>query len=202
MTSEINTQIFDLFRTKNGVLSTADLLKSGFSSSHLLPLLKEGSIIRIHHGYYKWLDSELTENDDFIIIARIIPKGIICLVSALAYYQIITTIPREISIALARGATKPKRPTFPLVRYYYFASENFQEGVETINLNGELIPIYNLERSLCNCIKFRHKIGLEIVKEALKNYLSRPSKSIIQLEYYAKKLRISSILRQFLEILL
>ena len=202
MTSNVNNQILDLFYLKNGVISALDLRKSGLSVNNIYPLLNQGSVIRIHHGYFKWIESEMTENDDFIIISRVIPKGIICLVSALAHYQIITTIPREISIALERGATKPKRPTFPPVRYYYFASNTFDEGLEVFNLNGSLVRIYNLERTLCDCIKFRNKIGLEIVKEALKNYIARPTKNIPQLEMYAKKIRISSILKRFLEILL
>jgi predicted transcriptional regulator of viral defense system len=197
-----NIQIIELFQTKNGILSAGELRNSGYSFSLINSLLNQGSIIRIHHGYYKWIESEMAENEDFIIITRIIPKGIICLISALAYYQIITTIPREINVALERGDTKPKRPTYPPIRYYYFATETFQEGKETITISGESIQIYNLERTICDCIKFRNKIGMEIIKEALKKYLARPSRNILLLERYAKKLHIYSILRQYLEILL
>jgi predicted transcriptional regulator of viral defense system len=202
LSTDFQSQIIQLFQKHNGIVSAADLRNSGFSLFQFYPLLKQGSIVRVHHGYYKWIESEMTENDDLVIISRIIPNGIICLLSALAYYEMVTTIPREIQIALKRGATKPKRPTYPPVRYFYYALDSFLEGMEEITIQGEEVRIYNIERTICDCIKFRSKIGLEIMKEALKNYLNRPTRNITRLEIYAKKLRVSSILQQYLEILL
>jgi predicted transcriptional regulator of viral defense system len=195
-------QIHDLFQNKNGVISVSDLHNSGFKLYQIQQLLKENMIVRVHHGYYQWIESENTGKDEFIIISRIIPNGIICLTSALSYYGLITTIPRKISIALARGATKPKPPTYPPVQYFYYASSTFTEGMERLEINDMHVRMYNIERTIADSLKFRNKIGWEIVKEALISYLKLPSRIVPLLEHYAKMNRVYSLLRTYLDLLL
>jgi predicted transcriptional regulator of viral defense system len=186
--------IIQLFKKNNGFLTTSKLYTKGFSKYEINKLIDNDTIIRIKRGLYK-----LAENNNVNVyeeINKIIPKGIFCLFSAWRYYDLTTYIPHEQHIAIF-SKSKVALPEYPPIKIYYWTKETYELGVVS-----EKFKIYDLEKSVCDAIRYRTKIGNDILNEILKTYLKRKDKNLDKLMKYAIKLNISNILKQYLDILI
>jgi predicted transcriptional regulator of viral defense system len=120
------------------------------------------------------------------------------LISALAYYEITTQIPHFVYVAIP---TKSRRSNldYPPIRYFYYSEKVYNTGCETILIGGYPVKIYNIEKTLADCVKFRNKIGIDVVIEALKMYWQRKGTKIDKLYEYAKVNRVEKILQPIME---
>ena len=124
-----------------------------------------------------------------------------CLVSALAYHELTTQVPYQVHLALPRGA-EPPRLDYPPLRVVWFTGEAFTEGVETHELDGVRVRIYGPEKTLADCFKYRHKIGVDVAVEALRLYRERRPLRASELLGYARICRVEKVMRPYLEALL
>jgi predicted transcriptional regulator of viral defense system len=137
-------------------------------------------------------------NPDLAIIAMKIPKGVICLISALSYHEITTEIPHEVYLALPRG-TEPPRLDYPPLRVFRFGRYAFEEGIEQHDVDGVLMRVYSPEKTLADCFKYRNKIGIDVALEALKNYRRRKQFNVDELMHYARVCRVERVMRPYVE---
>ena len=135
---------------------------------------------------------------DHVTVGLKVPNAVFCLISALAYHGMTTQIPHEIYIALPRGA-EPPRLKYPPIRLFWFTGKAFTEGVETFEQDGANLKIYSPEKTLADCFKYRNKIGMDTVLEALKFYRQRKKTKIDQLLRYAQICRVEKVMRPYLE---
>lgn len=190
-----------IFKQKGGVLKTAEVLKAGIHRSTLYDLVKNGKLERISRGVYRLTDSPPLSNPDFILVAKRIPKGVICLLSALSFHDITTHIPHEIYIALSFGAEEP-RLEYPPIRTFHFSDMAFTKGIQTHRIERVKIKVYSPEKTLADCFKFRNTIGLDTAIEALKLYRDRRNMKIDEIMHFATICRVTKIMRPYLEALL
>ena len=190
-----------VFKQKGGVLKTAEILKAGIHPSTLYALVKNGKLEKISRGVYRLTDSPPLTNPDLTLAAKRIPKGVICLLSALSFHDITTHIPHEIHIALSYGAEEP-RLEYPPIRTFRFSNKAFTEGIQIHRIDREKIRVYSAEKTLADCFKFRNTIGLDTAIEALKLYRDRKDMKIDELMHFAKICRMTKIMRPYLEALL
>jgi hypothetical protein len=191
-------QILQLFRDQGGYLNTRQLSKRS-QHYHLKELVDQGEVIRIKPGLY-----QLAENigsDELGLMARIVPKGIFCLFSAWAYWELTTQVPLVYHMAI-ENKNKIVIPEFPPVKLYFWQSPAIDLGVLNNPSTGGLIRIFNKEKSVCDAIRFRNKIGMDLVSEILKKYLSMPDKNLDLLVKYAGSLRILKPISEYLSILI
>jgi predicted transcriptional regulator of viral defense system len=134
-------------------------------------------------------------------VARMIPNGIFCTFTAWSYYELTTHVPAEYHIAIPRSI-KIVLPDYPPVKLYYYGIETFDIGKTSAEINGSLVNVYDLERSVCDAVKFRNKIGTDLMSEIFRNYIRRNDKNLDKLLKYASEFRISKTLKQFLQIIL
>ncbi len=192
---------FLLSRRMNGYFNTADLKKAGLNIYDINSLLEMGKIERVKRGLYKWL--EMTEEtNEMAEVARMVPNGVFCLFSALAWHELTTYIPKEHNIAIYTYSRKPALPNYPPVKFYFFADKRFEIGVQTVKIDGHEIKIYDLEKTICDIIHYRNKLGIDIVKEALDKYKTRKERNLQKLMQYANDLRDANVLRKYLEVLI
>ena len=158
--------------------------------------LESGKVVRLKNGVYA-LDAALA--DTMINVERIVPRGVLCLYSAWAHYGLSTQIPDAHYIAVEKHR-KVVVPSFPPITLCYWQKEYYEMGVTDAEISGYKVRIYDLEKSVCDAIKFRNKIGMEVCAEVLKSYLSRKGRDIAKLTSYAKQMRIASTLSHYLEI--
>lgn len=189
------------FRRHGGILRMSEALHSGIHRRMLYSMLEAGVIERLSRGLYRLTDLPPLGNPDLVSVARKVPSGVICLISALAYHEITTQIPHEVYLALGRGA-EPPRMEHPPIRIFWFSGEAFTEGVEKYDVDNAQVRIYSPEKTIADCFKYRNKIGLDTAIEALKFYRERKRLKVDELMSFARMCRIEKIMRPYLEALL
>ena len=190
-----------IFRERGGILRTAQALRAGIHPSTLYAMRDVGTLEVVSRGVFRLAGSEPLGNPDLVTVATRVPNGVICLISALAFHQITTQIPHEVHVALQRGAEEP-RLEHPPVKIYRFTGQAFKAGVETHKLDGVDIRIYNPEKTLADCFKFRNKIGLDTAVEAVRFYRERRGVNVDALMRYAAICRVEKVMRPYLEAIL
>ncbi len=187
--------IHSLIKEHGGYISTKDI-NDRSTYYQLLDEVKKGRIIRIRQGLYA-LEEDMAKQ--MIDIEKIVPHGILCLYSAWTYYQLTTQIPLEYYVAVDRGR-KIRLPGYPPIKLCYWSKNVYQLGVNEVTLDEFKVRIYDLEKSVCDAIKYRSKIGIDISSEIFKNYLQRKDRNIDKLMKYAKILRVETTLKNYMEI--
>ena len=190
-----------IFENHGGILRTAQALKAGIHPKTLYAMRDSGVLERISRGVFRLSDSPPLSNPDLVTVAARVPSGVICLISALSFHEITTQIPHDVHVALPRGAEEP-RLDYPPIRTYRFTGEAFTSGVDAYDLDGVSISIYSPEKTLADCFKFRNKVGLDTVVEAIRFYRERRSIKVDDLMRYAKICRVNRVMRPYLEAIL
>jgi predicted transcriptional regulator of viral defense system len=191
----------NIFKKHGGILRTAQALRAGIHPGTLYAMRDSGTLEAVSRGVYRLANSPPLSNPDLVTVGTRVPGGVICLISALAFYELTTQIPHEVHVALPRGAEEP-RLDHPPIKTYRFTGEAFTEGVEAHELDGVSVRIYNPEKTLADCFKFRNQVGLDTVMEAVRFYRERRSIKVDNLMHYAGICRVKKIIRPYLEAIL
>ena len=157
--------------------------------------LKAGNVIRIKNGVYI-LPEELATA--MIDVERIVPGGVVCMYSAWDYYRLTTQIPNGIYIAIEKHRKVTVPEEFGIVLCYW-EKKYYPAGVEEAEIANHKVKIFCIEKSVCDAVKFRNKIGTEVAVEILRNYLKRKDRNISLLMDYAKQMKVLSTMRLYLE---
>jgi predicted transcriptional regulator of viral defense system len=155
-----------------------------------------GDLMRIRHGVYATPKALL---DTMIDVERIVPGGVVCMYSAWAPYGLTTTVPPAFCIAIA-NKRKVVVPQMLPISLYYWKPENLEFGIRQETISGHVVRITDIEQSVCDAVKYRNKIGLDICAEVIRNYLRKEELNLSRLMEYAKKLRVANVLNNYLEI--
>lgn len=178
-----------------GVMNTQEIRKSQ-SYYGLRKAVEEGSVVRLKNGVYASADALA---DTMIDIGRVVPRGVLCLYSAWAHYGLTTQIPGAFYVAVEKHR-KVVVPEFPPVTLCYWERKYYDMGVVEAEVSGHKVRIYDVEKSVCDAVKFRNKIGLDVAAEVLKAYLARKDRNIARLTAYARQMRVAGTLKGYLEI--
>ena len=178
-----------------GGFIVANQAKNRSEYERLRSAVKEGTLVRIRKGIYA---SPSALANTIIDVERIVPYGVLCLYSAFAYYGLSTQLPAATCIAID-AKRKVSLPEFPPIDLYYWKKENLTLGVIQKEISTYSVHITDLERTVCDAVKYRNKIGLDVCGEVLDSYLKKENRNISLLHEYARQLRIESILTKYLE---
>jgi predicted transcriptional regulator of viral defense system len=201
-TQQIQRNRFDraveVFKKHGGILRTSEAIASGIHPDTLYSMRNSGILEKISRGVYRLKSERPLDNPDLVTVAKRIPHGVICLTSALSFFDITTQIPHEVHLALPNGAEEP-RLDYPPIRTFRFSSKSFSAGIEKHQIDNVTILIYSPEKTLADCFKFRNKIGIDIAIEALRLYQERRKMKIDDIMYFASICRVANIIRPYLE---
>lgn len=185
-----------------GVFKTSDVLgKTKVHPRKFYAMARLGLLVKVSRGTYKLASRPELANPDLVTVAVRVPKGIVCLVTALSYHEITTQIPREVCVALPQGAEMP-RVDYPPVRIFRFSKQALSSGIETHKIDGVPVKIFSAEKTLADCFKFRNTVGLDTALEALRLYLRRKKRNIGKLIEYSRICRVRNVMRPYLEAML
>ena len=179
----------------NGRYITTKELPGRMEYERLRRALQAGTLIRIRKGIYA---KEEALANSMIDVERIIPDGVLCLYTAFMHYALSTQVPASICIAI-EAKRKIRLPEYPTIDLYYWKKENLMFGIVQQTIADYDVRITDLERTVCDAVKYRNKIGLDVCGEILDHYLKRPDRNISVLHSYAKRLRIENVLNRYLE---
>ncbi len=191
----------DIFRSHGGQLRMSEAIRLGISRYALYTMVEYGTLVQISRGVYRLADLPLIGHPDVVTIASRYPKAVICLISALDYYELTTQIPHRVHIAILEGSRTPSI-TYPPIQVFRYSGATFQIGVETHTIDGVPVKIYGPEKTIVDCFKFRNKIGMDIVLEALKLYRQRHDFYPAALISYARTCRVEKVITPYIEAIL
>ena len=186
---------------KGGIAKTSDFVAAGIPAVDVVNLCNTGYLERIRHGYYQLAGGDTSSEEQ--LLATLIPKAIICVESALFHYGYSDFAPRKWSIAVPRSMSRTKLDIDALaLQTYYVQPEIYELGKTTADFNGIILSIYDRERTICDCFKYRSRLDNEIFNKALNAYVNDPQKDLKTLSGYAKKLRVHKKVTELMEVLL
>lgn len=196
-----NLRLEKAFAENGGYLKNKDFYELGFRKEDIYYLVKEEYIIRVKRGIYSLNNEVYDETNELSFLELEFSSGVICLQSALAIHELSTYTPSEYEVAIDRDK-KFKIPDDIYIKLYYFSEKYYLMGIEEITFNNKVVKVYNKEKTICDCIRYRNKLGQDIVSEAIKEYIRKPNKNFTLLMEYAKKCRVAGILEKYMEVLI
>lgn len=191
----------EVIARKGGIAKSADFVAAGIRAVDVVNMCNVGYLDRVCHGYYQLAEQESSSEEQ--LLAILLPKGIVCVESALFHYRYSDFAPRKWSIAVPRSMsrTKLKIDTLPL-QAYYVQPDLYELGKTVDDFDGVPLPVYDRERTICDCFKYRSRLDNEIFNKALNAYANDKKKNLKNLSVYAKKLRVYKKVTELMEVLL
>lgn len=197
-TSKSN-QVLNIVR-KSGILRARDLASQSIPRTYLKRLQERGLLVKETRGLYKLPDAEVTENHGLAEACKLVPHGVVCLLSALQFHKLTTQAPSEVWLALDRKARAP-RERGQALRLVRMSGRALTEGVERHRIEGVTVKIYKPAKTVADCFKYRNKIGLDVALEALRDYRQKYRSGMDELYRFAKLCRVERVMRPYLEAL-
>lgn len=192
-------QLLDMAR-KAGMLRPRDLASRNIPRTYLKRLHDRGLLVKETRGLYKLPDAEVTENHSLAEACKRVPRGVVCLLSALQFHKLTTQAPSEVWLALDRKARAPKNGGQPL-RIVRMSGRTLTEGIEENRIEGVAVQVYKPAKTVADCFKYRNKIGLDVALEALRDYRRKHRGGMDELWRFAKMCRVEKIMQPYLEAL-
>ncbi len=194
-------QALHTFETHGGILSTSQALRLGIHPRTLYALRDEAKLERMERGLYRLAHSKPLGNPDLVTVALKVPKGVVCLISALAFHRMTTQIPHAVYLAIPANDQAPALQ-YPPLRLFWYSKAVYENGIVREKQDGTYIRIYSPEKTLADCFKYRNKIGIDVCMEALNLYRRRGRMKMDLIERYAKLCRVERVMRPYLESIL
>lgn len=189
--------ILDLVK-EGQILRPRDLKSKGIPRSYLSRLVAEGLLHRSGRGIYVSTEADITEFQSLAEVARRIPHGVICLLSALQVHELTTEFAHEVWIAINRTARIPK-VDYPTIRTVRFSDAAFGYGIETRSVGKTEVRVYSAAKTVADCFKYRNKLGIDVATQALRDCWRLRKATMDQLWDAAKVCRMSNVMRPYLE---
>lgn len=184
-----------------GIARTSDFVAKGINKYEVAAFCKEGFIERIRRGFYQLPQGSGTTEEQ--LIRELLPQGIVCVESALFHYGYSDFSPRKWSVAVPRTASRTVKniEEFP-IKAYYIQKDFLTIGKSMDDFNGVTLPVYDRERTICDCFKYRTKLDNEIFNRAVNAYAADEKKNLANLSKYAKKMKLYTKVMNVMEVLL
>lgn len=184
-----------------GIAKTIDFIAAGLNNYEVATLCKQGFIERIRRGVY-----QVPGNDQIMeeqLLRELLPQGIVCMESALFHYGYSDFSPRVWSVAVPRTASRAvgQIEEFP-IKAYYIKKDFFHIGKSVEAFNGVELPVYDRERTICDCFKYRTRLDNETFNKALNAYVADDWKNLANLSRYAKEMKLYAKVMNVMEVLL
>ncbi len=183
---------------QQGIVRPRDVEAVGIPREYLIRLYRKGQLKRIKRGMYSFPETQVSERQPLMEIAKQAPNAVICLISALDFHELTTQIPHEVWIAIRKSSWKPNID-YPPINVSYLSGQAFLYGIQKHNINGVTIKIYSPAKTVADCFKFRNKIGHDVAIEALREIWRYRKATINELLEAAKVCRVARIMRPYLE---
>ncbi len=193
-------KLIEFIKKRGGFARYSDLIKAGFYKALINDALDSGQLERFSRGVYSLSEIDLSQ-PDFVTVSVMVPKGVICLISALSFHEATDEIPQAVDLAITRG-TRASKINYPPVKFYRLAPETWKAGIEEHEIDGHKIRVYCLAKTIADCFKFRNKVGVDVAREALKIAVSEKKIKPTEIMQYAKVCRVDRIIKPILEVML
>lgn len=193
--------IKNIVKTNGGIVKTSQLNEIGIENYEIARLCENGELERVKHGYYQLANR--TEISEEKMIATFLTDGIVCMESALFYYGYSDKTPLEWTIAVSRNISKSKVKieNFPC-KIYFIQDDKLEIGKTEGVFNGVELAVYDRERTICDCFKYKSKMDNEVFNKAINAYVADDKKNLRNLSKYAKEMKVYKKVTELMEVML
>lgn len=188
----------DALRRHGGVARTGELAREGVRPAALMALWRQGRLLRLKAGLYQLPEALADEHAAIVQAALAVPRGVICLISALDVHGLTDANLERVFLALPQGSWVP-RVAEPPVQIVQYSRRLFPLGREEKVIGGHTIPIFSREKTLCDCLRLPELVGLDLTLSALRRYLRSPEADVSALLAIADQCRVMRRLRPYVE---
>lgn len=186
-----------LFARYGGIMRTKELKEENVFYHNLQQLIADGYVEKVRYGYYQWIDQE--DFSEVGTVIRLFPDAVLCMDTALWYYGYSDRTPGRWHLAVSKDSCKSRfNIDYPFVKPYYLAPTVVELGVVAGDIDGHAVRIYDKERVICDCLRYRNKMDKEIFNKAIQNYIADPGKHLPKLMEYAEALRVKKIAKDLI----
>jgi len=193
------TRVLEILEHQS-VLRPRDLDAYGIPRNYLARLHKRGLVNRVGRGLYMLPQTDVTSQHTLVEASQVVPKGVICLLSALNYHGLTTQAPFAVWLAIDNKSHQPRVQNPPL-RIVRFSGQALTDGIQEVVIEGVVLKIYNPAKTVADCFKYRNKIGIDVAIEALKDCRRQKKCTIAELWHHAEICRVAAIIKPYLEVL-
>ena len=190
-------RLIDLTRSR-GLIRPRDLAPLAISRVSLTRAVRSGQLERVGRGLYGLPGREISAHGSLAEVAGRVPKGVVCLLSALRFHGLTTQAPFEVWLAIENKAIAPKLD-YPPLRIVRFSGAAFTDGVEEHLVDAVTVRVTSVAKTVADCFKFRNKIGLDVALEALRDAWQKKRMTSEDIWRYAKVCRVANVMRPYLE---
>ncbi len=196
-----NTDFKDLFK-KNNWYYEKSKHKDLISDYELGHLVDQGNIIKMKAGVYRWIEIYSEGQEDLIDLSKIVPRGVFCLYTAMYFHDLTSFVSSKYYLAIPRNRRIPTGVENYPVEIKKWKDNFFDLGIDLKQFGDFYIRIYNREKTVCDCVRFRKDIGQDTLKEVLNSYFNSSQKNYMKLMQYAAALNIKQILEEYSSMLI
>lgn len=186
-----------IFERYGGMMRTKDLQKEKIQYRTLQRLIDQEVVEKVRYGYYQWINPE--DFSEVGTVIRLFPDAVFCMETALRYYEYSDRTPAEWHLAVSKDSGKSRfKIDYPFVKPHYMEPSWLEVGLTSGSMDGHKIRIYNKDRVICDCLRYRNKMDKEIFNKAVQRYIADPEKNIPHLLEYAEVLRVKKIVKELI----
>ncbi len=183
---------------RRGMLRLRDFALEGIGRQTLERLVEERAVVRRARGLYQLASAELETSHTLAEAALLVPKGAVCLISALQFHGLTLQMPSAVWMAVERTGWRPKFD-YPPIRFVRWTARAFDEGIETHSIEGVSVRITNPARTVVDCFRYRNKIGIDVALEGLREALRARRVSTDELWQRAQRARVWSVMKPYVD---
>lgn len=183
-----------------GILRPRDLRAGNLSAAYLQRLVAKGRLVKLGRGQYALPDREPTGDDMLAMTAKRYPGTVVCLLTALRLHELTTQSPRAIWLAV-EGSKLAPADTPTAIQVIRLSGRAFHEGIRIHQLGQVPVRIYDPAKTVADCFRFRHRVGLDVAIEALRECLRQRQATPAMIWGYAESCRVQAVIRPYLEAL-
>lgn len=193
-------QIVHAVLTARGISRLAELREAGVTAATVSRMERDGEVLRLARGLYQLSDAPLDANHSLAEAAKRVPKGVVCLVSALAFHGLTDQLPSQVWLAVGQKDWSPKPDSTP-IRIVRFTERLLNEGVETHVVEGVPVKVFGIVKTIADCFRYRNKIGLSVAIEGLQEALRQRKATAGEIVRQAERGGVSTVIRPYIEAL-
>jgi predicted transcriptional regulator of viral defense system len=180
------------------LLRARDLTAQSLPTAMLSRLVAAGKLERVARGIYSLPGQAHSEHRSLAEVSLRMPRGVVCLLSALRVHGIGTQAPFEVWLAIPPHTPTPRLDQ-PALRVVRMSGPALTEGIEQVEIDGVQVPVFSAAKTVADCFKFRNKTGLDVALEALRDGWAQRKLTMDGLWHYAAVNRVSNVMRPYLE---
>ena len=185
---------------EHGIMRLAELRSAGVTAATVSRMARAGEVIRLARGLYQLPDAPFDTSHSLAEAAKRLPKGVVCLVSALAFHGLTDQLPKKVWMAIGKKDWAPKPDGMP-IRVIRFTESLLVQSVETHVIEGVPVKVFGVAKTIADCFRHRNKVGLSVAIEGLQEALRQRKASPAEIARHAERGGISTVIRPYLEAL-